>query len=315
MTAGTRAASHALLGVGINSQTAEFLAEARAAGVSFRDVVTLGRQNLSADRRALADIARRNRLAGDVVARSLGAYAEGFLANFLGAERIAAIDHSDYEGEVVAHDLNLPVGADLEQRCDALIDGGTLEHVFNFPVALANCMRMVREGGRLFIFTPANNQLGHGFYQFSPELFFRTLSPAYGFEVERMVAVQFRYSGTEYGALKGRYDVSDPAALGRRITLVNSRPVSLMIQARKLRHLAAPFASECPQQSDYAQIWRAKDRDREASLPAIAASGSLEPVRRLARALPAPIRQRLRNEFERCFVHTLRNKAFYRRIA
>lgn len=301
--------------MGINSETANFLAEARAAGVSFRRVVTLGRQNLNTDRRTLGDIARRNQLPRDAASRSLGEYAEGFFAHFLGAEQVAALDQCGYEGEVLAHDLNLPVGEDHDQRCDALIDGGTLEHVFNFPVALANCMRMVREGGRLFIFTPANNQLGHGFYQFSPELFFRTLSPAYGFEVERMVAVQFRYSGTEYGALKGRYDVADPAALGRRITLVNSRPVSLMIQAKKLRHLSAPFSSDYPQQSDYAQLWQARDRGPGAGALPPRASGALAPIRRFARALPAPLKQRLRNEFERCFVHTLRNKAFYRRIA
>ncbi len=300
--------------MGINSQTAVFLAEARARGVSFRSVVTLGRQNLNADRRALEAIARRNHLPRDVVSRSSGRYAEGYLAHFLGAEEIVALDHSDYEGDVIARDLNQPIGEDLEQRCDALIDGGTLEHVFNFPVALANCMRMVREGGRLFIFTPANNQLGHGFYQFSPELFFRTLSPAHGFEVERMLAVQFRYSGTEFGALKGRYDVADPASVGSRVTLVNSRPVTLMIQARKARHMRAPFATGYPQQSDYAGIWEAERRDPDAASPTPRATGTLAPVKRLARALPAPIQQRLRNEFDRRFVHTLRNKAFYRRI-
>ena len=33
--------------------------------------------------------------------------------------------------------------------------------------------------------TPANNFFGHGFYQFTPELFFRIFSAANGFEVER----------------------------------------------------------------------------------------------------------------------------------
>lgn len=300
--------------MGINSQAAIFLAEARAQGVSFRRVVTLGRQNLNADRRTLEEIARNNKLAPEAVSRSLGHYAEGFLAHFLGAEEIAALDHSDYEGEVVVHDLNVPIGTDLEQSCDALIDGGTLEHVFNFPVAVANCMRMVREGGRLLIFTPANNQLGHGFYQFSPELFFRTLSAAHGFEVERMLAVQFRYSGTEFGAMPRRYDVADPAAVGSRITLVNSRPVTLMIQARKTRHLGEPFANGYPQQSDYAGIWDAEDRDPDAASPTRRADGRLAPMKRLARALPAPLKERLRNEFDRHFVHTLRNRAFYRQV-
>lgn len=299
--------------MGINSEAAAFLSEARARGASFQRVVTLGRQSLSADRRALEAIARRNRLGPGLVPLSLGRYAENFLQHFLDAREIAALDYCDYEGEVVPHDLNLPIAAEHEQRCDALIDGGTLEHVFNFPVALANCMRMVREGGRLFIFTPANNQLGHGFYQFSPELFFRTLSPAHGFEVERMVAVQFRYSGTEFGALKGRYDVADPASVGSRITLVNSRPVSLMIQARKVRHMAEPFASAYPQQSDYVATWDAARGDAGRPAPVRGPSAALAPVKSLARALPLPLKERLRNEFDRLFVHTLRNKAFYRR--
>jgi hypothetical protein len=29
--------------------------------------------------------------------------------------------------------------------------------------------------------TPANNQMGHGFYQFSPELFFRVFSQENGY--------------------------------------------------------------------------------------------------------------------------------------
>jgi hypothetical protein len=91
--------------------------------------------------------------------------------------------------------------------------------------------------------------------------------------------------------------------------------VTLMIQAKKLRHLEAPFAAAYPQQSDYAAIWEAHERDPDGASPARGATETLAPVRRLARALPATIRLRLRNEFDRRFVHTLRNKAFYRRIA
>jgi len=37
------------------------------------------------------------------------------------------------------------------------------------------------------IHTPASNLCGHGFYQFSPELFYRALNATNGFEVERMI--------------------------------------------------------------------------------------------------------------------------------
>jgi hypothetical protein len=46
---------------------------------------------------------------------------------------------------------------------------------FNFPVALANAMKMAKIGGHFAARTPANNQCGHGFYQFSPGLFYRII--------------------------------------------------------------------------------------------------------------------------------------------
>ena len=109
----------------------------------------------------------------------------------LGASSVDSMDNSDFEGARLVHDLNQPIPADWKGRYDAVIDGGTLEHVFNFPVALRNVMEMVQPGGRLFIHNCANNLCGHGFYQFSPELFFRVLSPANGFQMQHCVAVEY----------------------------------------------------------------------------------------------------------------------------
>ena len=77
--------------------------------------------------------------------------------------------------------MNLPIGDDLKRKFSVVIDGGTLEHVFNFPVAIKNCMQMLDVGGHFFVHTMANNFMGHGFYQFSPELFYRVFSPENGF--------------------------------------------------------------------------------------------------------------------------------------
>jgi len=297
--------------VGINSDTATFLCEARAAGVPFRHALTLGRQNLNADRDTLLALAARHGVERSRALAAIGEYAEDFFRTFLGTERVDAMDNSAYEGAALVHDLNVPIPQAFEQQYDAVVDGGTLEHIFNFPAAIANCMRMVRTGGRFFIFTPANNQLGHGFYQFSPELFFRTLSADRGFEVERMVAVQFRYSGTEFGSMGNYYRVADPASVGSRITLVNSRPVTLMIQARKKEHRSELFGSY-PQQSDYTQLW--KEGGGNATAPARVREGFLRrPVRLVKKLLPQGVEERLRNEYDRYFVHSFRNKTFYRR--
>ncbi len=42
-------------------------------------------------------------------------------------------------------------------------------------------------GGHFISVTFANNFLGHGFHQFSPELYFRVFCPANGFEVESLM--------------------------------------------------------------------------------------------------------------------------------
>ena len=86
------------------------------------------------------------------------------------------MDASSFEGATVVHDLNLPITEALKGRFDVVCDAGTIEHVMNFPTAIRNCMEMVRVGGHLILGTPANNFFGHGFYQFSPELWFRLFS-------------------------------------------------------------------------------------------------------------------------------------------
>ncbi|HYZ62386.1 MAG TPA: hypothetical protein VE650_08015, partial [Acetobacteraceae bacterium] len=106
-------------------------------------------------------------------------FAEGLFRQ-LGAERVDSMDASAYEGASIIHDLNRPIADALTCKYTCVCDFGTLEHVFNFPVGLKNATDLLAPGGTLVTATVANNFLGHGFYQFSPELFFRYL-PANGF--------------------------------------------------------------------------------------------------------------------------------------
>jgi len=143
----------------------------------------------------------------------------------------------------IVHDLNHPIDVHLRESYDCVIDGGALEHVFNFPIALKNCMEMVRPGGHLIIVTTWNNYAGHGFYQFSPELFYSALSPVNGYSVEQMLIVQ-----------QNRwYSVANPIEIGSRIELINNEPTLLFISA--MRCAAKPVFSSWPQQSDYSAMW------------------------------------------------------------
>jgi SAM-dependent methyltransferase len=233
----------------IDVNLAEFLINCQRQGVSFKHSLTLGRLNYYLGvnetrkllRRVGMDASRCTRLLNYEASR----YAETFLET-LGAEKVDSLDASNFEGATLVHDLNLPVPESFKGRFDAVCDAGLIEHVINFPVVMRNCMEMVKVGGHLILATPANNYFGHGFFQFSPELWFRLLSPAHGFEMCRMVAV-------EYAPRPRWFDVADPAAVRDRVTLINRYPVVLLVLAKKT--VDAPVFQSFPQQSDYVPRW------------------------------------------------------------
>ena len=109
-------------------------------------------------------------------------------------------------------------------------------------------MSAVEMGGHLVIVTTrCNNHVGHGFYQFSPELFFRTLSPENGFEM-RAVLVRARHRW-------GRWrQVLDPVEAGQRVEMTNAWPTLIYAVARRVSD--QPIFASWPQQSDYVAEWK-----------------------------------------------------------
>ncbi|MGO8818932.1 MAG: hypothetical protein ACLQVG_30200 [Terriglobia bacterium] len=171
------------------------------------------------------------------------------LFTLLGATEVVSIDYSDYEGASVVHDMNAPIPQHYRDSFDFLYDGGTLEHIFNFPQAIKNCMDLLKVGGTFVASTPANNFMGHGFYQFSPELFFRLFCPENGFRLDRALVF-------EWGSGGARYEVEDPQKLRRRAELwATGGRILLCIEARKVE--AHPGGLPLlPQQSDYVAQWK-----------------------------------------------------------
>jgi SAM-dependent methyltransferase len=91
---------------------------------------------------------------------------------FLGADRVYATDISTFENPDFSIDLNERVDASYYERFDTIVDVGTLEHVFDIPTALQNVVRMCRKGGSVVLINPSSGAIDHGFYQFSPTLYF-----------------------------------------------------------------------------------------------------------------------------------------------
>lgn len=237
--------------MGLDINSVQFLLAAHERGASFEHVVMLGRQSLNVFPRTMAAVLTRHRLSCEKFDRAGPdcAFSEPFF-EALGAKHMDSIDNSDFEGATMVHDLNQPIPAEWKQKFDVVFDGGTLEHVFNFPTALRNSMELLRTGGRLFLHTCANNWCGHGFYQFSPELFYRAFSPENGFEIERMII----HRVGPYGNWR---EVADPDAIRSRVELITFTPVLLLVQARR-KEIKEIFSTP-PQQSDYTVMWQGKN--------------------------------------------------------
>jgi len=233
--------------MGLDRRSANLLSAVKSLGGSLETTAMIGRLALFASEAELRPILDLH----GVAAPPSSDYSEALL-QALGATTVHSFDASSYEGATHVHDMNLPILEDLKGRYDLVVDGGTLEHVFNVPQALKNCMEMLRVGGHFVMSGPANNQMGHGFWQFSPELAFRVFSEANGFAI---VAVLLQPSReTLWRETHGSYRlVRDPAEIGARVELRNSDPTFLHVIAR--RTAEGPIFQAFPQQSDYVPIW------------------------------------------------------------
>jgi hypothetical protein len=282
--------------MGVCIQVLRHLLAGKRDGVSYARTAMIGRQSLHVSIEQLQEALRyylgQTRTPEETLAMMGDGFLEGIL-RALGASRIEAVDYSAYEGATLVHDLNQPLPSVYKGRFTAVIDGGSLEHVFDFPRAVRNCMEMLAVGGHFLGITCANNFMGHGFYQFSPELYFRVFSPENGFQVEKMFVCETHAEGKWYA-------VADPQVVGARVTLVNHQPTFLMVRARKIQEKEV-FA-QTPLQSDYVATWNPQaaarsadgDGDRPSSPAAEAAINSSTLKEHLAGVLPSPAKALLR---------------------
>ncbi len=130
------------------------------------DVVMIGRQTVYFTPEGILDLLRlhgislshvsssdveldrstQNRLPGYEGARLI---TDAALFRLLGVPSVLALDHSDYEGAEIIHDLTKPLPNELKARADFIVDGSTLDNVFNPALALKSLAELLRPGGRL----------------------------------------------------------------------------------------------------------------------------------------------------------------------
>lgn len=280
--------------MGLDTASAKFVCSARSLGVDFSEMLMVGRQLFFPEVGALRRIFSVQGIDVDATLfLQENKYGEG-LFSLLGAREISSLDYSSYENATILHDLNSPIPKELHERFSVVYDGGTLEHVFNIPQAFKNCMEMVKVGGHFLQVNEANNFMGHGFWQFSPELLFRVFSPENGFEVE----VVFLHEVVTGGSW---YVVSDPDSVHRRVELCNSTPTYILTIAKRVSNVEV--FTKPPLQSDYSALWGQVAVERLRASPEVTSLTSKSAKRaslksRLRSTLPEPVKRFVRSARE-----------------
>jgi hypothetical protein len=294
--------------MGLDPGSIKFLCAARALVVNFANTLTIGRQSVLADETSLQNIF--SAVSFDQDARDFlrkNKYGEK-LFSLLGAKETNSLDYSAYEGATILQDMNSPVPAHLHQRFSLIYDGGTLEHVFNIPQALKNCMNMVQVGGHFVQVNIANNFMGHGFWQFSPELLFRVFSPVNGFEIVAVLLHEVVPDGAWFL-------VTDPDKVRQRVMLCNHLPIYICTIAK--RTSAVEIFSSPPLQSDYSALWEQKAREQSAHRSNDDDQPASAQPKRLRNYLPRPIRKLywiLRQRLWSLNMRAAFERPYYRRI-
>lgn len=110
-------------------------------------------------------------------------YCEPMLKKQFKATSVMSVDASDYENATFIQDLNKSWECEglISHKFKTIIDAGTLEHVFNVPQALESVANACELGGQIIHIQNHSDFSGHGFWQFSAELFQRWYSKDNGF--------------------------------------------------------------------------------------------------------------------------------------
>lgn len=221
-------------------------------GIDFSKIAMLGRQNLFINDQEDRELLRYFNINVDTLKQEDG-YAENFFRNLSQINgidgAIESFDASSYENATNICDMNLPINEKYEGKYSFVFDGGTLEHVFQYPTALHNAMKMCQMNGYLMLITPANNYNGHGFYQFSPELFFNVLGKN-GFQI-----MDITYRSEINGELFS-VKISEPEKSGRRIGYNIGNFAFLCVFAKRIGFVPEKL---CAQQSDYYAKWNGNE--------------------------------------------------------
>lgn len=183
-------------------------------------------------------------------------YCEEMFTTYFGSTKVDSLDVSEYERATIIHDLNKPWEKEIHQY-DTIFDGGSLEHVYNVPEAFKTVSKLCKVGGTILHSLPLNNNCGHGFYQFSPELFYSLYSEKNGYTNTSVLIASTENPNDVFKV--------QPPSNGKRLDIqvfLYKRNLLRPMYALVATTLAKEsFTHDTVQQSDYQYIWETYKND------------------------------------------------------
>lgn len=150
-----------------------------------KQLLTIGRQGIHINSTTFDYFLEKNNLSHLKNRYHYGNFCENFFID-IGFEKVDSIDNSSYEDASIIHNMNNPIPPQYYNKYDYILDGGTIEHIFNTPQVCENIINLLNIDGIFVSITPNNNFSGHGIYQFSPEFYLSAFSKKYGMEVQEL---------------------------------------------------------------------------------------------------------------------------------
>jgi hypothetical protein len=231
--------------MGIDSTSLEAVLRSQRHVRKRERALTLGRQHIHVDEPTFDKLVRAY---GEDPSGAYGAACEPLFER-LGFRSTASLDYSDYEGATLLHDLNRPLGA--HDTYGFVYDGGTIEHVFNTPQVLENVIDLLEVGGVFCSVTCNNNLSGHGFYQFSPDVFLAAFTPKYGMELLELHLAEIDTAPWQWQDVS---EYGDGSGGRNTFNFMSTKLVYIIAVARKITNERASLIGSPPQQHGYAAV-------------------------------------------------------------
>jgi len=233
--------------MGINFQTLDLLKKNIDEFGQLGDVLTLGRLGNQVDKKNLKLLNLQENV------NFKEKYSEKILINYLKAKSVDSIDNSSFEEASIIQDMNIELEK-LDKQYDTIIDFGTSEHIFNINQNLINISKLCKKGGKIIHCLPANNQCGHGFWQFSPELFFSIYSEANGYISTKLNLID-NHDHQNYWEIKRGPE-------NERLELNSFTPLYIFVSTKK----AIEKPTIKAQQTDYTYLWNKESESINAAV-------------------------------------------------